>query len=220
MKKVSLLQLVCLLILSFPAFGQLQMLRDNATGVPITANPFIGVKGSPYLGDFEIGDIIFSGTDTASNVMIAFNAYNHTLEYKHQGELLAFVPGKIQGFAKKDNGSVRYFRTGIPLPGIGQNRFVEVLEEGNYSLVRHTYKVMVDDVTTTYGTQKSKSFEMREDLYVLKDGNTMLMKTKKKNLQEIFGSDFLKVEELVKKHQFDLKSANQLKSLLQILNTL
>ncbi|MFZ9189215.1 MAG: hypothetical protein ACO21G_11570, partial [Algoriphagus sp.] len=55
MKKSCFFLLLLVGLLPLQSLAQLALLRDNGTGLPITANPYGGVKGSAYLEDFKKG---------------------------------------------------------------------------------------------------------------------------------------------------------------------
>jgi hypothetical protein len=96
MKIISFKLLTFLLLFSTDSvFGQLSLLRDGSTGMPVLANPYPDMKGTPYVGDFEFGNIIFSERDTAENLMINFNAFSNKLEYRFEGKLLELDANKI-----------------------------------------------------------------------------------------------------------------------------
>ncbi|MFD2200366.1 hypothetical protein [Shivajiella indica] len=222
MKKFSLSLLVLLTFIGLTnnTFCQLQVLRDQGTGIPVLANPYPEVKGTPYWSEFEIGKIIFSEKDTASNLVIAFNAFNHTLVYSMDRELLAYSPGKISGFILSPENNPQIFRSGYMIPNIGKNRFVEVLVDGDYTLVNHKYKKMIDDPGATYGSQRAKTFANAEDLYLYKDGQPFLWKSRRKNLIEIFGEEgYKKVNELANTYNLDLTQKNDIKRLVYFLNS-
>lgn len=199
--------------------AQLQVLRDQGTGNPVMSNPYPEVKGTPYWSEFEMGSIVFSEKDTATNLMIAFNAYNHTLVYQLDRELMAYSPGKINGFILGKNNSNQIFRTGYMIPGIGTNRFVEVLVDGELTLVNHKFKKMVDDPGATYGSQQSKTFQSVEELIVFKDREAFIWKPRKKNLSGFFGEDgYKKINDIAKSYVLDLKDKNDVKRLVMLLN--
>ena len=222
MRKFSISLLVNLMFLGLTNISlcQLQVLRDQGTGNPVMANPYPEVKGSPYWSEFEIGKIIFSEKDTVSNLVIAFNAFNHTLVYSVQRELMAYSPGKISGFILSPDSNPQIYRSGYMIPDVGKNRFVEVLVDGEYTLVNHKYKKMIDDPGATYGSQRAKTFANTEDLYLFKDGQSFLWKSRKKNLLEVFGEDgYKKVNELANTYNLDLSEKNDIKRLIYFLNS-
>ncbi|MCL6261141.1 hypothetical protein M3O96_18710 [Aquiflexum sp. TKW24L] len=222
MMKFSLKSIIALLFVGLcnPALAQLKLLKDDASGGrPITSNPYAEFKGSAYLLDFEVGSILFSEKDTAKNMIIAFNAYDNTLEQKMDGNLLAFIPSKISGFILNTGSKPREFRSGYSIPKIGSNVFVEILVDGEYTLISHHFKTLGDDVNAAYGSQKSKAFQNVEQLYVVKDGNALMLKTKPKFLQETFGSDTPKVNKLIKDYSLDIKERSDVIRLVRLLNT-
>jgi hypothetical protein len=221
MKKVSLSLLVMMVFLGFKntSSAQLQVLRDQGTGNPVMADPYPEVKGTPYWNEFDIGKIIFSEKDTLGDMVIAFNAFNHTLVYNMERELMAYSPGKISGFILSPDSNPQIFRSGYMIPNVGKNRFVEILVDGEYTLVNHKYKKMIDDPGATYGSQRSKTFASQEDLYLYKNGETFLWKSKKKNLIEIFGEEgYKKVNELANSYNLDLTEKNDIRRLVYFLN--
>lgn len=222
MKKFSLSLSVFLLFMALTntSFCQLQVLRDQGTGNPVMANPYPEVKGSPYWNEFDLGKIIFSEKDTANNLVIAFNAFNHTLVYSVDRELMAYTPGKISGFILNSETDPKIFRSGYLIPNVGKNRFVEVLVDGEYTLVNHKYKKMIDDPGATYGSQRAKTFTSVEDLYLYKDGKPFLWKSRKKNLIEIFGEEgYKKINELSNTYNLDLTEIKDVKRLVYFLNS-
>lgn len=221
MNKFSLKIIAVLLLtgLIHPAMAQLKLLKDGVSGGrPVTANPYAEIKGSAYLLDFEEGSILYSEKDTARNLIIAFNSYDNTLEHKTDGQLVAYLPSKISGFILNPDSNPRLFRSGYAIPKVGANLFVEVLVDGEYSLISHHYKTLGDDLTAAYGSQRSKIFQSVEEWYVVKEGTAKLVKTKPKSIQETFGEDTPEVNKLIKDYSLDLKVKSDVIRLVNLLN--
>ena len=221
MNKISLKIVTVLLLtgLIHPAMAQLKLLKDGVSGGrPVTANPYAEIKGSAYLLDFGQGSILYSEKDTARNMIIAFNTYDNTLEHRSDGQLVAYIPSQISGFILNPDFNPRVFRSGYAIPKVGANVFVEILVDGEYSLISHHYKTLGDDLTAAYGSQKSKIFQSVEELYVVNDGDAKLMKTKPKSIQETFGEDTAKVNKLIKDYSLDLKEKSDVIRLINLLN--
>jgi hypothetical protein len=221
MNKFSLKIIAVLLMTGsiHPAMAQLKLLKDGVSGGrPVTANPYAEIKGSAYLLDFEEGSILFSEKDTARNLIIAFNSYDNTLEQKSDGQLVAYVPSKISGFILNPDSNPRIFRSGYAIPKVGANVFVEVLVDGEYSLISHHYKTLGDDMGAAYGSQRSKAFQNVEELYIVIDGQAKLVKSKPKSIQETFGEDTPKVNKLIKDYSLDLKEKSDVIRLIKLLN--
>jgi hypothetical protein len=221
MKKFSL-KIVIMAVLTgifTPAMAQLKLLRDEASGGrPVMTNPYSEVKGSAYLYDFAEGSIIFSEKDTAQNLLVAFNSYDNTLEHKMDEQLIAYYPGKISGFILNTGSYPRLFRSGYDIPQAGANTFVEILVDGNYSLIAHHYKTMGDDMSATYGSQRAKIFQNVEELYVVVNGEAKLFKPKQKFLQETFGEESSKVNKLIDDYSINLKEKSDVIRLITLLN--
>ncbi|MGY6522877.1 MAG: hypothetical protein ACXIUD_14180 [Mongoliitalea sp.] len=214
----SLLVGIVFVLLFHTSYAQLSLLRDVSNGMPVMANSFPDVKGSPYWGDFSMGRVIFTEKDTVKNLMVAFNAYSHQLEYRIEGNQLAYTPKMIQGFIVEDQGRQAVFKSGYDIPRVGTNRFVEVMVDGDYTLIEHKYKIMGDDPSAAYGSQRSRMFLNREELYVVKDGVVMPWKTKKKDLEAIFGDDYGRFKKLENEYGFDLKDKSAVRRLILLMN--
>ena len=78
--------------------GQMAILRDNGTGMPITANAYNGVKGSAYLEDFKKGVLYLTNGLKVEGLTIALNAYSNNLEYKIEGGQFSYGPDKLSRF--------------------------------------------------------------------------------------------------------------------------
>lgn len=219
MEKFSLIIVILLIASINNVNAQLQVLRDQGTGAPVTGDPFPEVKGTPYWKEFDLGKIVFSDRDTAENVIIAFNAFNHTLVYRDGRELMAYSPGKINGFILNPSTSPQLYRSGYEIPGVGKNRFVEVLVDGEYTLVNHKYKRMIDDPGATYGSQRAKAFSNTEELIIYKDGEAFQWKPKKKFLVGYFGEEgYSKINDFAATYNLDLKDSNDVRRLIMMLN--
>jgi hypothetical protein len=219
MKTNLLLAAILLCLLPSVADAQLTILRDNGTGIPITANPYREVKGSAYLEDFTKGKIFLPDGQWVEGLQIALNAYENTLEYKLEGSLFSYTSDKLSGFTytSATSGPVE-FTSAYELPTLKDKRFVRVLEKGNYILLLHTYKIMIDDPSATYGTQAAKVFQSQQELFVVSGGKVHLMKGKEKDLNEIFGQDAAKAGEWIKSQKLNVKDMDDMRALIRQLN--
>lgn len=201
------------------SFGQLSMLRDNGTGIPITANAFGGVKGSAYLEDFKKGILYLKTGQKVEGLYIALNSYENSLEYKLEGGLFSYGPDKLVGFTyPSTSGELVEFTSEYEVPTLKQKRFVQVLEKGKYTLLFHPYKIMTDDPSATYGAQASKVFQDQEEFFVVVNEKVMLMKNKEKDLQQIFGADLAKATAFIKSERIDFKKSEGLQALIRYMN--
>ncbi len=218
MKKSCFFLLLLVGLLPLQSLAQLALLRDNGTGLPITANPYGGVKGSAYLEDFKKGILYLKTGQKVEGLYVALNSYNSTLEYKLEGGLFAYTPDKLVGFSIPVDGGSKEFTSEYVLPTLKVHRFVQVLEKGKYTLLFHPYKIMTEDPSATYGAQASKVFQDYEEFFVAVDGKVFLLKNKEKDLKEAFGSDFEKVQTIIKSQKVNFKVAEELKNLIRQLN--
>jgi hypothetical protein len=218
MKKLCFFLLFLVGLLPLDSVAQLALLRDNGTGLPITANPYGGVKGSAYLEDFKKGVLYLKTGQKVEGLYIALNTYNNTLEYKLEGGLFAYSPDKLVGFSfPVGEGSID-FSAEYVLPTLKTNRFVQVLEKGKYTLLFHPYKIMTDDPSATYGAQASKVFQDYEEFFLAVDGKVFLLRNKEKDLKDAFGVDLEKAQSIIKSQKINFKQAEELKSLIRQMN--
>lgn len=220
MRRFSFLVFLILTLLgSGQSFCQLAVLRDTGTGIPITANPYREVKGSAYFQEFKPGTLDLINGRKVEGLQIALNGYEHTLEYKLEGNLYAYSADKLKGFSfQNELGETSRFTSDYVVPTLSKKRFLQIIEEGKYTLLLHSYKLMVDDVSATYGAQAAKVFQDQEDFFIAKDGKLFLVKNKSKDLEEIFGEDFEKAMSIQKSQKLNLKNLSDLAVLVRALN--
>ncbi len=218
MKKILALSLFLGSLLPMSSFAQMTLLRDNGTGMPITANPFAGVKGSPYFDEFKKGIIYLATGQKVEGLSIALNAYSNTLEYKLEGGLFAYTPEKVTGFSYPPEAGGSEYTSAYVVPTLKSKRFLKIVEKGTYTLLYHAYKTMTDDPSATYGAQASKVFQDQEEFFVVVNEKVMLMKNKEKDLQQIFGADLAKATAFIKSERIDFKKSEGLQALIRYMN--
>lgn len=218
MKKILALSLFLGSLLPMSSFAQMTLLRDNGTGIPITANPFAGVKGSPYFDEFKKGIIYLATGQKVEGLPIALNAYNNTLEYKLEGKFFAYTPDKVKGFSYPPEAGGSEYTSAYLVPTLKSKRFLKIVEKGRYTLLFHAYKTMTDDPSATYGAQASKVFQDQQEFFVVVNEKVMLMKNKEKDLQQIFGADLAKATAFIKSERIDFKKLGDLQTLIRHMN--
>jgi len=205
-------------LLPLQSLAQMTLLRDNGTGMPITSNPFLGVKGSAYFDDFKKGVIYLATGQKVEGLPIALNAYNNTLEYKLEGGLFAYTPEKVTGFSYPPEAGGSEYTSAYLVPTLKSKRFMEIVVKGTYTLLFHAYKIMTDDPLATYGAQASKVFQDEEEFFVVVNEKVMLMKNKEKDLQQIFGAKTAKATAFIKSERIDFKKSEDLQALIRHMN--
>jgi hypothetical protein len=218
MKKSFFLLLILVGLVPMSSFAQMTLLRDNGTGMPITANPFLGVKGSPYFDEFKKGIIYLATGQKVEGLSIALNAYSNTLEYKLEGGLFAYTPEKVTGFSYLLEAGGSEYTSAYVVPTLKSKRFLKIVEKGTYTLLFHAYKTMTDDPSATYGAQASKVFQDQQEFFVVVNEKVMLMKNKEKDLQQIFGAEVAKATSYIKSERIDFKKSEDLQSLIRHMN--
>jgi hypothetical protein len=218
MKKILVLSLFLGSLLPMSSYAQMALLRDNGTGMPITANPYLGVKGSAYFDEFSKGIIFLATGQKVEGLPIALNAYSNTLEYKLEGKLFAYTPEKVTGFSYPPEAGGSEYTSAYVVPTLKTKRFLKIIEKGTYTLLFHGYKTMTDDPSATYGAQASKVFQDQQEFFVVVNEKVMLMKNKEKDLQQIFGADLAKATAFIKSERIDFKKSEDLQALIRHMN--
>jgi len=218
MKKIIALSLFLGSLLPVSSFAQMTLLRDNGTGIPITADPFLGVKGSPYFDEFNKGTIYLATGQKVEGLSIALNAYSNTLEYKLEGKLFAYTPEKVTGFSYPSEAGGSEYTSAYVVPTLKTRRFLKILEKGTYTLLFHGYKTMTDDPSATYGAQAAKVFQDQQEFFVVVNEKVMLLKNREKDLQQIFGTELAKATTFIKSERIDFKKSEDLKTLIRHMN--
>jgi hypothetical protein len=125
----------------------------------------------------------------------------------------------LPGFSiVSESGELEEFTSEYVIPTLSKKRFLKKLEAGKYGLYLYPFKIMTDDVGSTYGAQASKVFQNQENLFIVKDGKIVLFKTKTKDMQVIFGDDFEKANAIIKDQKLNLKNPEDVRVLIRQLN--
>lgn len=219
MRNFSYIIFFAILFSGHSTFAQLSILRDNGTGNPILTSPYREVKGTHYIEDFRIGTIYLPNGQKVEGLLLALNGYENTLEYKLDGSLFSYTAEKLAGFAfATDSGELVEYTTEYVIPTLSKRRFLKIIEKGKYTLLHHQYKIMTDDVNSTYGAQAAKVFQNQEEFFIVRDGEIFLLKNKLKDLEVIFGEESSKVAAIIKSQKTNFKNAESLKSLIHQFN--
>lgn len=208
-----------LFFINLSVFGQVETLQDvSVPGAPLIANPYPEVKGDPYLGDFMQGSILVSKKDTLMNIAVRFNLYGNMLEVNRMGELMGYSGKNIHGFIIDTYKQREIYKSGFDIPKIGKDVFVQILEEGDFTLLKYRYKIITDDPSAAYGSQKSKSFQNKVDFYIAYGEEIHPFKSKKKQLSTVFGDSSERVMGLIGEMNLDLRDEEDMVKLVRVLN--
>lgn len=210
---------IYLSLFTLEALGQVETLQDvSVPGAPLIANAYPEIKGDPYMGDFSKGSILVSKKDTISNIAIRFNLYGNMLEVNRMGELIGYTGKNIHGFILEPFGTKEIYKSGYDIPKLGKGTFAQVLTEGEYTLLKYKYKNITEDPSAAYGSQKSKAFQSKVELFVSHNDNVIPFKTKRKQLNALFGDKTPIVLEIIGKMNLDLRDEEDMVKLIRALN--
>jgi hypothetical protein len=218
-KPVHFIFSISLSLFTIQVYGQVETLQDfSIPGAPLIANAYPEVRGHPYLSDFSQGTILVSKKDTIRNIAIRFNLYGNMLEVNRMGERLGYTGKNIHGFILEPFGVQEIYKSGYDLPKLGKGTFAQVLTEGVYTLLKYKYKYVAEDPSAAYGSQKSKAFQNKTEFFVVYQKDVFPFKTKRKQLNAVFGNETSKVLDLIGAMNLDLRDEEDMVKLIRTLN--
>ncbi|MFD2037334.1 hypothetical protein ACFSKL_21225 [Belliella marina] len=192
------------------------MKDDFSGGAPIKSN-YTGVEGTPFLYNFERGDIFYSKKDTATNMFIRFNAYEQVLEYLKGEDIWGLTPSQVKGFVVVENQERAFYTSEFKLPNSDKPVFFKVHNLGEIGLLEYIEMKLVEDPGSTYGSL-TKKFSPFKVFFILIDGDLIEFKHQKKYLKGIFNEKYSKVQEHMNSYNLNLKNETDLKKLIDFIN--
>ena len=87
---------------------------------------------------------------------------------------------------------------------IKADKYLQVLAEGRNSLLK-SYQKEIEEYSEYGDANKFKRFNDKENYYLLQDGQYKLVNLNKKNLENVFGNQYNKIEALLKEKDLSAK---------------
>jgi hypothetical protein len=201
---------ICALTLLGPLWAQenTDVLFNNAR--PIEDDRYEDIKGSPYL--FEVdrpADMYLTAGGVYEGVSLNYNTYTGNWEVKKGDRFLEVVEADFLTIEVTDGDQTRsFFRNLHPRFRL---RFVEMIYRGSEVMVVRDFETTVATVTIqdVGATRRTKRFNNKENLVLLRRGQDYLLTgNKKKTIQALGGdkalSKFVKSEKLNLRKDTDL----------------
>lgn len=154
----------------------------------------------------------------AETVPLKYNIYKDEMEFLKNGQILFLnkQAGRevlFNSLNKKYEvfnfeGELRYFIT----HNLGKNRLLS-REIVKYSEAK--------PAATSYQNDKAADFKRKDDIFYLESNNTIIeIPSKKKKFYSIFGNNAAKIKKFVKSNKLNIKETEDLKNIVEYLNTI
>lgn len=180
------------------------------------------IEGNPYLHvKFINGTIVKKNDARYTDIPLRFNMYDRSVEFIQDGKVLKIAdPQNVDEVLIGEN---RFIYAPFSVARKKSFSFFEVVCEGKYRLLR-MYKMKVeglDEKTEPYLETKMPQFTSLPSEYFMqyRDGTALQIATKKR-LIKILQPVPPKIEEYIRKNDFQVSSENQLIELFEIVNQL
>lgn len=172
------------------------------------------LQGNFYLDNsWREGQIRFKDSQKpVDELQLRYNLYGQYLEIKKGKELKMAQPFFLDGFSFQDKHG--FDRTFIVKREDGKDTYFEVLEEGNYSLLRkHLLKIIEPTYLAEFDTGSRDYKVNKEEVFYIQ---TPYVLVEASNLRKAENNPALK--KYIRKNHLSLKRADDLKEVISFLN--
>lgn len=127
--------------------------------------------GSPYLNnEFTSGTLTFVDERVTEPLLINFNAYQNRVELQDGRDILAVPGDRVAMFTFNNNDNPILFKKGFSSRGLDEDDFVQVLSEGEITLLKK-HDVSFQENVALYGTATQRDeYINNERYYIAIDG--------------------------------------------------
>lgn len=178
------------------------------------------IEGSPYLHvNFRNGTVVKRNDARYTDIPLRFNMYDRSVEFIQDGKVLKVADP--QNVVEVRIGSDLFIYSPFSIARKKSHTFFQVVCEGKYRLLR-MYNMKVDGLEKRkepYLEAKTPRFESLPDKYFMQYRNgTALPISTKKQLIKILQPIPPKIEEYIRKNDFQITREKQLDELFEIIN--
>lgn len=224
--KLELL-VVAALFIGNAALGQI----DNATGtmnatVRITGQ-YKDTEGTPYLIDDYKNGVLIDKDGNSKTVFLKYDTYKEEVEIFNDGNPLLidkrlYPRFVIEYIDTKTSQKVRYeFTNEIAIPGLKQDKYVEVITDGEkFKLIKAYSTQLNQSQDQGYGGVVSNNyFENDEDYYIYTVGlDAVPVKLKNKDVMKAISDDG-KLKAFLKAQKIKIRKEKDMVKVMEYLNT-
>ncbi|AMQ56346.1 hypothetical protein [Algoriphagus sanaruensis] len=212
------------MLFSGVSFGQISNVDMN--GTPARLTTYSEIEGSPYLfNDWAKADIGTTNAGLKQDVAYRFNIHDNELEVVNEAGNKIYLNKDYVEYVVLQRPSILIaegtpgllpnllFKKGFDfVRGIGPKDLVNVLAEGDYTLIRRFYSDLVTPPKNSYAPTPGRMFVFEETYYLIdKDENVTSVKNKTNTiLKALKEADQEKAKSILKEDKLDLSREDHL----------
>lgn len=212
------------MLFSEVSFGQISNVDMN--GTPARLTTYSEIEGSPYLfNDWAKADIGTTNAGLKQDVAYRFNIHDNELEVVNEAGNKIYLNKDYVEYVVLQRPSILIaegtpgllpnllFKKGFDfVRGIGPKDLVNVLAEGDYTLIRRFYSDLVTPPKNSYAPTPGRMFVFEETYYLIdKDENVTSVKNKTNTiLKALKEADQEKAKSILKEDKLDLSREDHL----------
>lgn len=215
MKKIGLSLVIVCSVLAIHAQGTLSSGGPGTFYKPENSE----VLGSPLLfPQFVPGIVYLLNGNKEENFLLNFDLYSNKLVYLEDGQQLVVVNAIKEFILKPTDGNPLLFRKGYqPVEKNTPATIYQVLEQGNYTLLKLTKKFIKDK--KEFNQPPAKEFGELDSYFIVQgEGVPVKIKKDRSSVISALGDKEGKLEEWARKNNNRCKSEEELKSLVKAAN--
>ncbi|WP_293309971.1 hypothetical protein [Pedobacter sp. UBA5917] len=192
-------------------------------GTPLKEIKYENVDGTPYLFDYWIkGKVTLKSGKQYKDMPIKYDVMNDKLIFQAENGNMMHFTEPVSAFEINDIASATNYKftNGLPATdGQNLNSFYQLIASGKVSLFKKPYKKISEH--TVYGSATvNKSFDLRNDYYILQNGSLSKINITKKSLLAIAPNKEKEITDYLKKEKTDFKQDTDLNKFFNYLNEL
>lgn len=199
-------------------------LEENKAFLDLSDAEFKQIKGSPYDNEEFIRGSIYQGENLLeNNVFLRYNIFSNEIEIKqseNQNDYNALI--KNSEMIIKIGSDVYVL---VPFEGVDEKgAYFKILSSGSHLDLYKRSEVSYSPRTfpkTSYDREQPAKFTRTDTYYfMLKDGNFVVMPTKKAKLLKLMEPNDPEIKKFMKENRINLKNENHLIKLVKFYNSL
>ena len=199
-------------------------LEENKAFLDLSDAEFKQIKGSPYENEEFVNGSIYQGENLIeNNVFLRYNIFSNEIEIKqspNHNEYNALI--KNSEMVIKIGGDVYVL---IPFEGVDEKgTYFKIITSGSHLDLYKRSEVTYSPRTfpkTSYDREQPAKFTRTDTYYfMLKDGNFVVMPTKKAKLLKLMKPHDAEIKKFMKENRINLKNENHLIKLVKFYNSL
>jgi hypothetical protein len=183
---------------------------------------YYGIEGTPYHNiDFLPGAFFQAGAGRHEDILLRYNAYEDWPEMLSEGDSLVLNPAVVRYFEVQEKGNLITYKNGFTngREGIERQNFLQVLHEGNITLLkRHTKKLTPANFDAVFRTgSKYDRFEDQQKYFILLDNGIDIepLRLRKKDVLERMDRKSDVVEKYARDNRLNFRSETDVVKMMQ-----